>query len=314
MYEYVTHLKTISVDMGLDTIINEDVNVTRRSIKWLPLFFYEPWVADERDSVKAFNLDITEVKGIVTGIPNKVYSQGMEGRDMWEEIFRRFGKENSAKNATDFYAGNRFALFIDLRSMKDMEANWDWWIQKKFSSQLTGNYRVQELLNVISSSSRMLSSTLLTVSWKAWLINEITSNLQRQNFDRRTNQGTRQYFCEKIQHWYLKIFTLTINTLPITRWRDKRIIRDYNIHILFRTHEWDIVNYYSPMKNSSFLEIKVVPKMCKNCFWNPSWFQGWLEVKVKNVMNCLKMRAVFKMRQNAPFLTTPPPPPPRPPF
>ena len=49
----------------------------------------------------AFNPDITEVKGIVTGIPNKVYSQGMEGRDMWEEIFRRFGKENSAKNATD---------------------------------------------------------------------------------------------------------------------------------------------------------------------------------------------------------------------
>ena len=30
----------------------------------------------------AFNPDITEVKGIVTGIPNKVYSQGMEGKDM----------------------------------------------------------------------------------------------------------------------------------------------------------------------------------------------------------------------------------------
>ena len=33
MYEHVTHLKTISVNMGLDTIINEGVNVPRRSIK-----------------------------------------------------------------------------------------------------------------------------------------------------------------------------------------------------------------------------------------------------------------------------------------
>ena len=162
-----------------------------------------------------------------------------------------------------------------------MEADWDRWIQKKeFSSQLTGNCRIQEILNVISSSSRMLSSTSLAVSWKAWLINEITSNLQRHNFDRRTNQGTPQSFFEKIQHWYLKIFTRTINTLPTPRWRDKRIIRDYNIHILFRIHEWDIVNYYSPVKNSSFLESKVVPKMCKNCFWNQSWFQGWLEIRV----------------------------------
>ena len=162
------------------------------------------------------------------------------------------------------------------------EADWDWWIKKKFSWQLTGKHLVQGMLNVTSSSSQMLSSTSKTMSWKAWLINEITPHLQKLNFVRKTNQGTPQHFCEKMQHWYLKIFTRTINTLPITRWRDKRIIRDYNIHILFRTHEWDIVNYYSPMKNSSFLEIKVVPKMCKNCFWNPSWFQGWLEVKVNS--------------------------------
>ena len=29
------------------------------------------------------------------------------------------GKENSAMNATDFSAGDRFALFMDLRSMRD---------------------------------------------------------------------------------------------------------------------------------------------------------------------------------------------------
>ena len=70
------------------------------------------------------------MKVIVDGIPNKVYSQGIETRDMWEEVFRRFGKENSAVNAT---FGNIFALFVDLRSMR----------------------------------SKMLSSASLTVSWKA---------------------------------------------------------------------------------------------------------------------------------------------------
>ena len=54
-------------------------------------FFYEPYVAGARDSKKEFNPDITEVKVIVDGIPNKVYSQGIETRDMWEEVFRRFG-------------------------------------------------------------------------------------------------------------------------------------------------------------------------------------------------------------------------------
>ena len=43
---------------------------------------------------------------IVNGIPNKVYSQGIETRDMWVEVFRRFGKENSIINAYDFYAGD----------------------------------------------------------------------------------------------------------------------------------------------------------------------------------------------------------------
>ena len=39
---------------------------------------------------------------IVNGVPNKVYRQGMETRDIWEEVFRRFGKKNSTMNVTDF--------------------------------------------------------------------------------------------------------------------------------------------------------------------------------------------------------------------
>ena len=119
MYEHVTHHKTISFSKGTDSIINESINVPRRSMKGLLLLFYEGYVGGARDSEKTFNPDITEVKVTVNGIPNKIYSQGMKTRDFWEEIFRRFGKENSSLDATDFYAGDRFALFIDLRSMKE---------------------------------------------------------------------------------------------------------------------------------------------------------------------------------------------------
>ena len=38
---------------------------------------------------------------------------------MWEGVFRRFGKENRAMNAIDVSAGDRLALFIDLRIMRD---------------------------------------------------------------------------------------------------------------------------------------------------------------------------------------------------
>ena len=119
MYEHITHLKTISIDKGSDTIINESINVPRRSMKGLLLLFYETYTAGTRNSEKTFNPNITDVKLTVDGIPNKIYSQGMQARDMWEEVFRRFGKENSAMNATDFYAGVRFGLFIDLRSMRE---------------------------------------------------------------------------------------------------------------------------------------------------------------------------------------------------
>lgn len=58
----------------------------------------------------------------MNGVPNKVYSQGVEGRDMWEEVLRFFRKHADQKifnNATKFYAEKKFGLFIDLRSMSD---------------------------------------------------------------------------------------------------------------------------------------------------------------------------------------------------
>ena len=71
IYEHVTHLETISVDEGSGTIISESINVPRRSMKGLLLsFFYKQYVAGGRESEMTFNPNITEVKVIVSGIPN----------------------------------------------------------------------------------------------------------------------------------------------------------------------------------------------------------------------------------------------------
>ena len=72
MYEHITHHKTISFSKGTDSIINECINVPRRSMKGLLLLFYEGYAGGARDSEKTFNPDITEVKVTVNGIPNKI--------------------------------------------------------------------------------------------------------------------------------------------------------------------------------------------------------------------------------------------------
>ena len=56
-------------------------------------------------------------------------------------------------NATDFSAGDRIALFMDLRSMRD--------------NDLHGSGLRLGMLNVTSSSSQMLSSSLSPESLKA---------------------------------------------------------------------------------------------------------------------------------------------------
>ena len=87
---------------------------------------------------------------------------------MWGEVSRRTRKENSAMNATDFYAGDRFALFIDLRSTRDNDLHGSGlrFMDTKEVIQLAIN-RVRGMLNVTSSSTWILSSTLSTESLKA---------------------------------------------------------------------------------------------------------------------------------------------------
>ena len=113
-------------------------------------------------------------------------------------VFRRFGKENSAINATDFYAGNRFALFIDLRSMRDKDLHGS-------GLKLVNKKEVELGINRKASGSGNVECHIFILSDAQLIIinrglESVTSHLQRRDFNRRTNQGTPQHFCEKIQH------------------------------------------------------------------------------------------------------------------
>ena len=62
MCEHVIHLKTISVEGGSDTILNESISVPRRLMKvllLLLLLFYKPYVAGVRDSEKTSQIRST---------------------------------------------------------------------------------------------------------------------------------------------------------------------------------------------------------------------------------------------------------------
>ena len=62
------------------------------------------------------------MKVTVNGVPNRVYNEGISGSDMWNELTRYFNphKQGSPNmNLTKYLTGNKFGLFIDLRSMAD---------------------------------------------------------------------------------------------------------------------------------------------------------------------------------------------------
>lgn len=77
--------------------INLQVNLQRMSLKGILLLFVEPYTAGARDSEKYYNPNLTRVSVMVNGSPNMVYNNGIEGKDIWEEVWRFFRK---AKNKT----------------------------------------------------------------------------------------------------------------------------------------------------------------------------------------------------------------------
>ena len=112
-YDLVMRERVVPITRGSDT---------RRSLKGILLLFINPYTAGARDSESYFNPDITKVKVTVNGVPNRVYNEGISGKDMWNELTRYFNPHSGGwPNMTlaKYLTANKFGLWIDLRSMAD---------------------------------------------------------------------------------------------------------------------------------------------------------------------------------------------------
>ena len=121
-YDLVMRSEVVPIKRGSDTRLTIRVNPQRRSLKGILLLFINPYTAGTRDSEHYFNPDITHVKVTVNGGPNRVYNEGISGKDMWNEITRHFKPHRGGSpNMTlaKYLTANKFGLWIDLRSMAD---------------------------------------------------------------------------------------------------------------------------------------------------------------------------------------------------
>ena len=80
--------------------------------------FEEDYDEGKRDSEKFVNPDIKSININIDGMPNRLFSKGMVPTDFWESIKRRMGSKGKVKEE-DFYSGDKFGLWIDLRTFSD---------------------------------------------------------------------------------------------------------------------------------------------------------------------------------------------------
>jgi len=118
-YENILLHKTFTIDKAATTVVNEHVNIPRRSMTGILCLFTESYTAGARDTEKFVNPNITKVEVNVDGMPNKLYSKGMLPTDFWDSIIRRYGQTDNLTQK-DFYK-DKFALWVDLRTYPSNE-------------------------------------------------------------------------------------------------------------------------------------------------------------------------------------------------
>jgi len=123
LYEHVLHFRTSTWKQS-DTILNENINVPRRSLKGIVLLSTMKQPQDTYDSEKFVNPQIESIEITIEGVANKLFSQGYTPRHLWKEARRYFGQMVSNHdidmNEVKFLR-DKFCLFIDLRSFKSIK-------------------------------------------------------------------------------------------------------------------------------------------------------------------------------------------------
>ena len=115
LYEHVTLYKTFSFVNNVAEHITQSINIPRRSMTGLLMLFVSPFEAGKRNSEAFANPAITKVSVSINGVPNKVYSQGLDQAAIYGEVVRKFQDFVSPKDFFD----NKYALWVDMRTTDD---------------------------------------------------------------------------------------------------------------------------------------------------------------------------------------------------
>jgi len=115
-----------------DTLWNINLNVPARSMKGILMLFEAPAAPFARDSEAFYNPKITKVEVTIEGVPNQLYSQGLQAFQLWDEAKKLFGahKQNpvTAMVAKDLmltslslggFLTSKYSLWLDLRTTDD---------------------------------------------------------------------------------------------------------------------------------------------------------------------------------------------------
>jgi len=116
-FENILLHKQFQITRNTDSVINEHINIPRRSMSGILLLFTEPYDAGARDSEKFVYPNLTGVNFNIDGLPNKLYSKGMTKTDFWKSATSKFGLCDNMKQK-DFYS-DKFCLWVDLRPYSD---------------------------------------------------------------------------------------------------------------------------------------------------------------------------------------------------
>ena len=116
-FEHTTLMKKTEWSKD-STIINETINVPRRSMKAVVMLFTNKTKTDSEEYIYP---NIEKVRVTIEGVPNAVYSQGIPKTRLYEEARRLFGTGDiSHQTLTNFFKDKKFALVIDLRTVNDV--------------------------------------------------------------------------------------------------------------------------------------------------------------------------------------------------
>ena len=119
-YKHVTLMRTSNWDKDL-TIVNENINIPRKSMSAIVLLFTNKV---RTDSEQYLYPNLEKVRLTIEGVPNSVFSQGLPKSRFFEEAKRFFCPMCEKSMADEFMTIDKFykdgfAFVIDLRSTQD---------------------------------------------------------------------------------------------------------------------------------------------------------------------------------------------------